>query len=110
MPGDLFDEWYSRSVTVLVPGGTDEWGATLPGTSVEVPCRISEEVQLVRNSQGEEVASSTSVHAALSWAPTFQPDYAVEYDSPAGHRTTSVISSSMNLDDPDLEGILVRLA
>lgn len=108
---DLFAAWYDRTCTVHVDGGRDEWGATLPGTDVVVPCRISEEIQLVRNADGEEIASSVTIHAALNWAAIFRPDTRVIYWSPAsdGDRTTQVISTAVNLGDPDLEGIAVHL-
>lgn len=109
MSSDLFADWYDRTATVTIPGGTDEWGAQLPGTDVQVPCRITEQVTLVRSGNGEQVASNVTLHAALEWADKFKLDAPVAFDSPAGARERHVITLTVNIGDPDLEGITVYL-
>lgn len=100
-----FDDWYDTPVLVLAPAGTNEWGAKIPGNTSTVPCQVSQQVQLVRNADGQEVTSSASVQAALEWAPTFQPGHVVMI----GGRRTQVIGVAVYSGDPALEGITVTL-
>lgn len=100
-----FDDWYDTPVLVLAPAGTNEWGAKIPGTTSTVPCQVSQQVQLVRNADGQEVTSSASVQAALEWEATFEPGHVVIVHG----RRTQVIGVAVYRGDPDLEGITVTL-
>lgn len=105
----MFTDWYDSEVIVHTSPGVDDFGATIPGASVTVPCAIAETVRLVRNPQGEQVASSTTLHAALSYSGVFAPDLQVEFDSPSGHHNSQILSISVRTGDPDLEGVSVSL-
>lgn len=46
---------------VYTPVTRDDWGDTAPGTPVELPARVTEEAELVRNQAGEEVLTNLRI-------------------------------------------------
>lgn len=63
---------FKQSVTVETRTGQGAYGDVFASPAT-VPCFISEQVRLVRNTNAEEVTSSTTLYAALAAAPDAAP-------------------------------------
>lgn len=51
-----------QRVTIRRKGAVNEWGESESVVDVEVKARVDEQVTLVKNQQGEEVASSATIY------------------------------------------------
>ena len=104
---DAFADWYVHTATVETVGPPDEWGAQTTTTHT-VQGWLEDKVQLVRNQQGEEVASTATFWCALEHRAKFEPGSPVTVNG----RTARVISvlTGDSTDGDELDGIGVTLA
>lgn len=51
-----------QTVTVTKPASRDGWGVLIPGKSVDLRARVSEETRVVTNNLGEEAVSSMTIY------------------------------------------------
>lgn len=98
---DELEEFYVHTVTVELPGTAGPWGDTPGGTSEPMRCFIDDTRQLVRDAQGAETVSSTTITAPREYFGVFTPGTTVHLT----HRDAEVISvadaDSRTLDLPD---------
>ena len=69
------------NITIVKSAGIDGWGEPIPGETLQVKGRVSEETKVVVNQYGEEVASRYTIY--------FPPNVIVDY----GDEITFVDSS-----------------
>lgn len=100
MTAEELDEFYVHEVTVRPLTGTGAFGP-IYGPETTVPCFIDNTRGLVRNGEGAEIVSETTLTAPPQHAGAFPPG--TEVDLP--DRTATVIKAgeadSGNLDLPD---------
>lgn len=98
---DELEEFYVHTVTVEVPGAEGPWGPE-PGTTSELlRCFVDDTRRLVRDAQGTETVSESS----LTGPPEHFDQYKVGAKVNLPHRQAEVISvglaESHGLDLPD---------
>ena len=98
---DELDEFYVHEVTVELPGVEGPWGAEPGGTSDLIRCFVDDTRRLVRDAQGTETVSESSLTAPPEFFDQFTPGATVNLP----HRKAEVISvgvaDSAGLDLPD---------
>lgn len=80
---------FKQSVSVETRTGQGAYGDMF-GSATEVPCFISDQTRLVRNTNAEEVVSSITLYAPLDSATQFTPGSRVAVNG----RTAFVISTA----------------
>lgn len=98
---DDLEEFYVHTVTVDLPGTTGPWGDVPGGVSEPMRCFVDDTRQLVRDAQGTEIVSSTTITAPREYFDAFNPGTTVHLP----HRDAEVITvadaDSRELDLPD---------
>jgi len=106
---DLFDDWYVHTVDVETVGAPDEWGAPTITVHKNVPCWVEDQIEMVRNQDGQEEVSTSTVFVALEDADKFKPGSLVTYNGRTPARVITVSTADSVVGD-DLDGAEVRLA
>lgn len=108
MSADAFADWYVHTVDVDTVEPADEWGATPITSHKGIACWLEDKVQLVRDTNGEEVVSTATLWLPLDKRDWFTPGSVVHL---AGResRVISVIAGDSTTGD-ELDGIGVTLA
>ncbi|WP_394253637.1 hypothetical protein [Arthrobacter pityocampae] len=98
---DELEEFYVHEVTVEGEGTEGPWGTEPGGTSDPVRCFIDDTRRLVRDAQGTETVSESSLTAPPEFFDQFKPGATVNLP----HRQAEVISvglaESHGMDLPD---------
>jgi hypothetical protein len=98
---DELEEFYVHTVTVETPGAEGPWGNEPGTTSDPLRCFVDDTRRLVRDAQGTEVVSESSLTAP----PEFFTEFTVGATVNLPHRQAEVISvgvaDSAGLDLPD---------
>lgn len=98
---DELEEFYVHTVTVDLPGTEGGWGSTPGRTSEPLRCFIDDSRRLVRDAQGTEVVSETTLTGPREHLALFSLGATVHLP----HRDAEVIhvadASSGALDLPD---------
>ena len=101
MSADELEFFYVHSVTVELPGVEGPWGTEPGGTSEPIRCFVDDTRRLVRDAQGTETVSESSLTAPPEFFDQFKPGATVNLP----HRQAEVISvglaESLGLDLPD---------
>lgn len=63
--------WWVHTVTVKTSLGASAYGDRFAAPTPPVPCYVEDDIHLVRDADGNEVVSSTTVRADLSKAALF---------------------------------------
>jgi hypothetical protein len=100
MSADDLEEFYVHTVDVETFEGGGSWGESYtphPG----LRCFIDDSRRLVRDGQGAEVVSETTITAPPEYAPLFTPGSRVILPHRAASVITVAVAESGGLDLPD---------
>lgn len=102
---NAFTDWYTSRVSVDTVGAANFEGKRTLSNTPSVPCRIEDLTLLVRNQDGEETTSSSTLYGDVSFGPLFTPGSIVHLVD----RAAVVLSRSLVSTGDDLDGLTVRL-
>ena len=105
--GDLAEDWI-HTVTVKTYLGASAYGDRFANPTPPVPCLVEDDVRLVRDADGNEVVSSTTVYADLGKAGLFRPGSLVT--TPAGREARVIGLAQRDAGDPDLDHMEAHLS
>lgn len=100
------DDWI-HTVTVKTYLGASAYGDRYAAPSQPIPCFVEDDVKLVRDTDGNEMVSTTTVYADLAKAALFPPGSLVT--TPAGREARVIGLGREDAADPDLDHCVIHL-
>lgn len=96
-----------HTVTVKTYLGAGAYGDRFADPTPPVPCYVEDDIHMVRDADGNEVVSSSTVYADLAKAALFPVGSLVT--TPAGREARVIGLGRLDAADPDLDHCVIHL-
>lgn len=107
LSADELSDWWMHTVTVKSHLGASAYGDRF-GDPVPVPCFVEDDVKLIRDSDGNEVVSSTTVYSNIDKAALFPVGSLVI--TPFGREARVIGLARHAVGDPDIDHVEIHLS